>query len=161
MAQAQLAGVQQYIRRLAVDGTLAEWTDGQLLETLATPQREAAFAVLLRRHGPMVWALCRRLLRNWHDAEDAFQATFMILSRRAACIRKHQSLASWLYGVAWRVTTRANAVACRRRANEREIFFRNQTHAPEETGLEWPPPLPDDLNHPPQNYQAPLALFYL
>ena len=59
MAQAQLAAVQQYIRRLVVDGTMKDWSDGQLLEALATPQREAAFAVLLRRHGPMVWALCR------------------------------------------------------------------------------------------------------
>jgi RNA polymerase sigma factor (sigma-70 family) len=161
MAQGQLAAVLQHIRRLAVDSTMADWTDGQLLETLATTHREAAFTVLLRRHGPMVWGLCRRLLRNWHDAEDAFQATFLVLSRRAASIRKHQSLASWLYGVAWRVTTRAKTVAARRRANESEVMLMTDTISPEETGQEWSPVLHEELNHLPEKYRAPLVLCYL
>jgi RNA polymerase sigma factor (sigma-70 family) len=161
MARVQLAAVQQFIRRLAVDGRLAEWSDGQLLEILADPQREAAFAVLLRRHGPMVWGLCRRLLRNWHDAEDAFQATFLILSRRAACIRKHESLASWLYGVAWRVATRAKTNAVRRHAKERATFGRKQTIAAEEPDAEWPPLLHEELNRLPEKYRAPLILCYL
>src|SRR5262249_47175854 len=77
MSQAHLAAVLQHIRRLVIDHTMSNWADGQLLEALPTAQREAAFAVLLLRHGPMVWWLCRRQLRNWHDAEDAFQATFL------------------------------------------------------------------------------------
>jgi RNA polymerase sigma factor (sigma-70 family) len=161
MAHAQLAAVQQYIRRLVVNGAMTDWTDGQLLRTLATPQREVAFALLLRRHGPMVWGLCRRLLVNWHDAEDAFQATFLILSRRAACIRKRESLASWLYGVAWRVATRAKIVACRRQAREREVSFRIETTSLDESRPEWPPLLHEELNRLPEKYRAPLVLCYL
>ena len=102
-----------------------------------------------------------RLLRDWHDAEDAFQATFLILSRRAACIRKHQSLASWLYGVAWRVTTRAKTVAVRRHAKETEAFLTRETISPEETDSEWPPLLHEELNQLPEKYRAPLVLCYL
>jgi RNA polymerase sigma factor (sigma-70 family) len=161
MAQAQLEGVLQYIRRLAVDGTMADWSDVRLLEILPTTQREAAFAVLLRRHGPMVWGLCRRLLRNWHDAEDAFQATFLVLSRRAACIRKQQSLASWLYGVAWRVATRAKTIAGRRCANESEAVLMMEPIPLEEVVEDWPPLLHEELNRLPEKYRAPLVLCYL
>jgi RNA polymerase sigma factor (sigma-70 family) len=161
MAQAQLAAVQQFIRRLAVDGTLADRSDGELLETFADPQREAAFAVLLRRHGPMVWGLCRRLLRNWHDAEDAFQATFLILARQAACIRKHESLASWLYGVAWRVAMRAKTRAVQRHAHEKAACYRRENLYQEEPDAEWLPLLHEELNRLPEKYRAPLILCYL
>jgi DNA-directed RNA polymerase specialized sigma24 family protein len=84
-------------------------SDGVLLERFAGRGDETAFAALLQRHGPMVFALCRRLLADDHDAEDAFQATFLVLVRKARSIRKQASLGSWLFGVAYRIAQRARA----------------------------------------------------
>src|SRR5499425_505496 len=74
--------------------------DGELLERFATRRDEAAFAALVWRHGPMVLATCRRVLRHAQDAEDAFQATFLTLARKAASVRKREAVGSWLYKVA-------------------------------------------------------------
>src|SRR5213080_1251930 len=93
MTTAFLNGV---LRQLGGDGR----TDGQLLEGYLQRREEAAFAALVRRHGPMVFGVCRRLLRNDSDAEDAFQATFLVLVRKAASISKPSSVSNWLYGVA-------------------------------------------------------------
>src|SRR5262249_61457503 len=101
--------------RLADGPAAADLTDGQLLERFCSHREESAFALLLRRHGPMVLAVCRRTLANAADAEDAFQATFLVLARKAAAIRKQQSVASWLYGVAYRIAVKARAHAARRR----------------------------------------------
>ena len=94
MATSQRSGVIQYLRRVLRDG--AGLTDGQLLEDYLSRRDEAAFAALVRRHGPMVWGVCRRVLRNHHAAEDAFQATFLVLVRRAASIASRELLANWL-----------------------------------------------------------------
>jgi RNA polymerase sigma factor (sigma-70 family) len=96
-------------------------SDGQLLGTFVEQRGEAAFAALVRRHGPMVMGVCRRVLRNHHDAEDAFQATFVILARKAASIASRELLANWLYGVAYRAAIKARAVSDRRRARERPV----------------------------------------
>ena len=79
---------------------------------------EAAFEVLVRRHGPMVLRVCRNVLKDWNDAEDAFQATFLVLARRCGSIRRRDSVESWLFGVACRVAARARVEAARRRAVE-------------------------------------------
>ena len=96
--------------------------DRQLLERYSHDRdasADAAFEVLVRRHGPMVLRVCRNVLKDWNDAEDAFQATFIVLARRCGSIRKRDSVESWLFGVACRVAARARVEAARRRAVER------------------------------------------
>src|SRR5215469_8284519 len=102
----------RHLRRTAVLGL----TDQDLLDAFVSRREEAAFEAMLRRHGPMVLAVCRRVLRNWHDAEDAFQATFLVLARQAGSIRSSQVVASWLYGVAYRTAMKARAMNAKRRA---------------------------------------------
>src|SRR5258706_4262371 len=89
-----------YLRRAVLGGSEAELTDAQLLECFVSHREEAAVAALVRRHGPMVWGVCHRVLLNHHDAEDAFQATFLVLLRKAASIMPREMVANWLYGVA-------------------------------------------------------------
>src|SRR5262245_19960488 len=121
MATATLDGVLRHLRKLADAGTAQDLSDGQLLERFRARREEAAFALLLQRHGPMVLGLCRRVLRDAHAAEDAFQATFLVLAQKPASIRKEQSVGSWLYGVAYRIAARAGARAARRRTEERRV----------------------------------------
>ena len=102
-------------------GTVVGLTDRQLVERFAArrdPIAEVAFAALVRRHGPMVLRVCRKVLRNHHDAQDSFQATFLILARKAGSLRVEDSLGPWLHGVAYRVASTSKAAAARRRAHE-------------------------------------------
>ena len=101
-------------------GTLGGLTDGQLLERFLSGGRavaEAAFTLLVQRHGPMVLSVCQGVLGNRHDAEDVFQATFLVLARQAGSIRREDAVASWLYGVARRLSLRSRRRAAQRRAN--------------------------------------------
>ncbi len=109
MAHGPLASVLQHIRRLALAPEAADLEDGQLLERFLAKRDEAAFEALVQRHGPMVLGVCRRLLPNPHDAEDAFQATFLVLIRKANTLSKRELLAHWLYGVAYRSTVISGA----------------------------------------------------
>src|SRR4051794_2573201 len=94
-------------------------SDAELLERFVAQRDQAAFELLLWRHGPMVLGLCRRMLPSPHDAEDAFQATFLVLVRKAASIARGAAVGSWLYRVAYRVALRARAVLARRAGRER------------------------------------------
>jgi RNA polymerase sigma factor (sigma-70 family) len=96
-------------------------SDAQLVERFAARGDEAAFEALLHRHGAMVLGVCRRILHRAHDVEDAFQATFLVLARKAGSIRKSASVGSWLYGVAFRIAAKARGKAARRRRSEREV----------------------------------------
>ena len=107
MAELQLSSVLRCLRQRASTSPGGELTDRQLLSRFGESRDEAAFAVLLQRHGRLVWSVCRHVLGNEQDAEDAFQAAFLILARKAGAIRKPESLASWLHGVAHRVALKA------------------------------------------------------
>src|SRR6516162_9405546 len=98
---------------------MEEQTDSQLLKRFTIQHDQAAFAALVKRHGPRVLAVCRRVLRNVHDADDAFQATFLVLVRKAGAIAQPELLGNWLYGVANRVAVKARATAARRSEHER------------------------------------------
>jgi RNA polymerase sigma factor (sigma-70 family) len=103
-------------------------TRGQLLERFLEGREEAAFEVLLRRHGPMVLGVCRRILSNAHDAEDAFQAAFLVLIRKGQSLRPRQTLGNWLYGVAYPTALKARAARWKRRSKERQTAAMNRPH---------------------------------
>src|SRR4051794_23328741 len=109
MAESPLAPLLRYVHKLAGLQQAEALTDAQLLERFALVQNQAAFAALVRRHGPLVWRVCRRLLPHAQDAEDAWQATFLVLARNAGSIRNPASLASWLHSAAYRLARKTRA----------------------------------------------------
>src|SRR2546421_4306708 len=109
MAKATLGNVLRSLCRVYEVPDSLDLGDGELLRRFSTRREEAAFALLVQRHGPMVFGVCRRVLGDWHSAEDAFQATFLVLARRAAAVACQGSLASWLYGVAQRIACKARS----------------------------------------------------
>jgi RNA polymerase sigma factor (sigma-70 family) len=136
--------------------------DGELLKRFTDSRDEDAFAILVQRHGPMVLTVCRSILRSWHDAEDAFQATFLVLARKAASIRQAESLASWLYGVAYHVAVRARAKTVRRRAREPRLEqMPSSDPLLDMTGRELQQILHEELHKLPDKYRSPLVLCYL
>src|SRR5262245_11158674 len=121
MATGQLSRIIQHLRGATPHQDGASLTDAQLLACFIEERNEAAVAALVKRHGPMVWGVCRRLLSNHHDAEDAFQATFLVLVRRAASVWPREMIASWLYGVARQTALKARATAAKRRGREAQV----------------------------------------
>src|SRR3954466_953423 len=107
-------GVSADLDRLFASGTVTGLTEGQLLERFATGRDASAFEALVERLGPMVLGVCRQFLRDPNDVDDAFQATFLILVRKAGTLRRKDLLGNWLYGVACRVSLRSGVVAARR-----------------------------------------------
>jgi RNA polymerase sigma factor (sigma-70 family) len=150
------------IRRLIGDQHVNELPDQELLCRFRTEHDEAAFHGLLSRHGPMVLDVCRNVLRNEADAEDAFQATFLILAQKAAAIQKEAAVGSWLYGVAFRVALKARADGGRRHKHEAQAPVRIRSD--ETDDLSWrdvQQTLYAELNRFPERYRAPLVLCYL
>jgi RNA polymerase sigma factor (sigma-70 family) len=138
-----------------------EISDRRLLGRFLARAEEAAFAALVRRHGPMVIGICRRVLRDDHDAEDAFQATFLALARRAGAIRRHDSLAAWLYGVAYRQSVKARARAARKRTVERKAAPRAPDGPSEDlTWREVREALDEELSRLPDPCRAAFLLCY-
>jgi RNA polymerase sigma factor (sigma-70 family) len=121
MRTRQISEVVHYLRSASFPHQKATLTDSQLLASFIERRDEAAVTALILRHGPMVWGVCRRLLGDHHHAEDAFQATFLVLVRRAASIASRELLANWLYGVARQTAIKARATTARQRARERQI----------------------------------------
>jgi RNA polymerase sigma factor (sigma-70 family) len=136
-------------------------SDRDLLRRFAAARDEAAFAALVERHGPMVLGVCRRLLRQEQDAEDAFQATFLVLAKRAGTVRWHDSAGGWLYATARRVAGAARDRAARLRFHERTTADVPDLPAPEADGRELGSLLDEELAHLPERYRAPLLLCYL
>jgi RNA polymerase sigma factor (sigma-70 family) len=162
MANAHLEIVVRHLRQLVGPPGAEAATDRQLLEQFTARQEEAAFALLLRRHGPMVMNVCRRVLGNLHDAEDVFQATFLVLARKARSIRKQESVGCWLHAVAYRLALKVRAQAARRRAQE----FRPTPMTPTAPDFqaawhELQAVLDEELARLPANYRAALVLCYL
>jgi RNA polymerase sigma factor (sigma-70 family) len=149
-------GLQNVLEHLRLgDGGL---TDGQLLTRFLDGRDEAAFAALVRRHGPMVLGVCRRVLGHAHDAEDAFQATFLVLARKAASVTRREAVPSFLYGVAYRTALRAKAQANRRRAFERQVETMPHPAVRPPEAQDWRPVLDRELGRLPQKYRAALVL---
>jgi RNA polymerase sigma factor (sigma-70 family) len=137
-------------------------SDGQLLERFARWRDETAFEALVRRHGPLVLGVCQRVLRNAQDAEDAFQATFLILVHKAGSISRPELLANWLYGVASRTALKYRARAAHRRACERQATPMQQPDPFLEIAWqELRTVLDEELSRLPEKYRAPLVLCYL
>jgi RNA polymerase sigma factor (sigma-70 family) len=138
--------------------------DAQLLERFVHQNDEAAFELLLWRHGPLVWNLCRRILADFHEAEDAFQATMLVLARRASGINKRLSLASWLYKVAFRIAIRARADSARRsRLEKQRMMLAARVLEPDSANdsLDLRPVIDEGLMQMPEKYRVPILLCYL
>src|SRR5689334_1927858 len=120
MTHKSLQGVLQQVRRITAVQTSRELNDRELLERFARSNDEAAFTVLVERYGPLVLGVCRRALGSFHDAEDACQATFLVLARKAASIRKTASLGTWLHRVANSVAANMRRERARRTRREHE-----------------------------------------
>src|SRR5579871_830451 len=119
MASAQLANVVEHIHQIAGASGDAEHSDSQLLQSFLANQDESAFRLLVQRHGRMVLSVCRNVLRQTQDAEDAFQATFLVLAKSAGSIREGTALGSWLYGVAYRISLKARSQMSKRHQYEK------------------------------------------
>jgi RNA polymerase sigma factor (sigma-70 family) len=160
MSAGQPRDVLRQFRRAALVRDGAGMTDGQLLGCFVADRDEAAFAALVRRHGPMVLGVCRRLLRHEQDAEDAFQATFLVLARKAASVGRRELLGNWLYGVAHRTALDARAAAARRRARERQVSPMPEPEA--KNGADAGPDLrlllDQELSRLPDKYRVPVVL---
>jgi RNA polymerase sigma factor (sigma-70 family) len=146
--------------RRAIGGDEPGRSDGQLLADFIETGDEVAFEGLLRRHGPMVLGVCRRVLNNHHDAEDAFQAAFLVLVRRAGSIREHETVANWLYGVAYNTALKARARRARQQAREKQMAQLPEPEAPAREGCwsDLPPLLDQELSRLPDKYRAVLVL---
>src|SRR5690242_10823036 len=161
MTTAQTSRALAHLRRAAL---LHEHglTDAHLLERFLARRDGAAFEALLRRHGPMVLGVCRRLLADPHDAEDAFQATFLVLVRRAACVVPRWALGPWLHGVARRTALKARSSAARRRLAEREAGRSRPLAAPPAPAdADLRPLLDEEIGRLPEKYRSPLVLCLL
>jgi RNA polymerase sigma factor (sigma-70 family) len=159
MATSQMSEILQHLRRAVLLREGAGLTDGQLLKDYLGCRDQAALAALVHRHGPMVWGVCRRVLRNYHDAEDAFQASFLVFVRKAASIASPELLANWLYGVAHQTALNARATTAKWRARERQL-----TEMPEPAVTErdlWgdlQPLLDQELRCLPEKYRVAIVL---
>src|SRR5579871_5375562 len=152
----------QCLRKMVAPQSYAHVPDSQLLDQFLTQQSEAAFATLVKRHGPMVLSVCRRVLQHTEDAEDTFQATFLVLARRAGSIRKQESVSSWLHGVAYRVSRMYKTKKARCLSSQRTMPVPLAADPGEDINWRELRSLLDvELQKLPEKYRSPLVLCYL
>jgi RNA polymerase sigma factor (sigma-70 family) len=159
MATAQTQPLVRFIRRLVPDAGLP---DGELLARFASQRDESAFAALVRRHGPMVLGVCRRVLGDWHAAEDCLQDTFLVLARKAGSLQRPEALGPWLHGVASRTARKARARALRRHDREKRAGTTEAVEDPDDlTWRELRPVLDEAVAALPEQFRSPFVLHYL
>ena len=171
MGRGQPGSALRQLRALFAVGTATGLTDGELLDRYtarraesaeAAAAAEMAFAALVDRHGPMVWGVCRRVLGDTHEAEDAFQATFLVLVRKAGSVRVDGSLGRWLYGVAHRVALRARSEAERRGSRIDRVPPRSSDDPAGEVELsDLRDAMSEELDRLPAKYRCPIELCHL
>lgn len=159
MAASKTEGLTHHLRRIMLRADGAGMPDGQLLEAFISHRDAAAFEALVRRHGPMVLGVCRRILRDPHDAEDAFQATFLVLARKAASVSPRERVGNFLYGVAHTTAIRARAANSKRRSRERLMRNLPEPEAvPTHLRDDLQQFLDDELARLPDKYRVPIVL---
>ena len=140
-------------------GVMGTLSDEQLLDRFVDRREGAVFEAIVRRHGPMVWGVCRRVLRDHHDAEDAFQATFLVLARKVASIMPRERLGNWLYGVAYQTATKARAMRAKRWAREGQVPDMPEPMAvPDNRRDDLAEALDRELSGLPEKYRTPIIL---
>jgi RNA polymerase sigma factor (sigma-70 family) len=163
-AQMATANLSDFLRRLTCGmaaETFADYSDQQLVERALAGCGEPPLQAIVHRHGPMVYRVCRRVLQHRQDAEDAFQATFLILAQKLRTVRKHASLASWLHGVARRVTLKAKAQSAARLRHEHRALPSDTLPSDDVTWGELRSALDSELSQLPDKWRLPLILCYL
>src|SRR6516225_5166461 len=147
------------IHHLLADAALGAggMTDGEVLAHFLSSRDDKALAALVRRHAPMVWRLCDRLLRNHHDAEDAFQATFLVLVRKAADVPRG-AVANWLYGVARQTAVRLRATAAKQARRETQVVNMPEPTMPEVSDGDLQRVVDEELSRLPDHYRSVLVL---
>jgi RNA polymerase sigma factor (sigma-70 family) len=159
MQDSRMGKVVQHLHSAALLGESAELTDGQLLEYFVSRREAAALEALVRRHGIMVWGVCRRVLQSHHDAEDAFQATFLVLLRKATTIVPREMVGNWLYGVAHQTALKARTTRAKQRAREKQGMTPPEPAVPgQELWNDLQPILDEEMSRLPDKYRAVLVL---
>jgi RNA polymerase sigma factor (sigma-70 family) len=159
MPTKQVNEVVQHLRRCALLRHEARRSDADLLGDYVDQGDIDALTVLTHRHGPMVWGVCRRMLSHWQDAEDAFQATFLVLVRRAESIASRELLANWLYGVAHQTALKARANAAKRASRERQVkTMPESAQVDRKTWRDLQPILDEELSRLPDKYRSVIVL---
>ena len=159
MMTSPMSHIVQHLRKDVLLREGADLTDGQLLESFVSRRDAAVLEVLVQRHAAMVWGVCRRILPHHQDAEDAFQATFLVLARKAAGVVPREAVGNWLYGVACRTALKAKAAAARRGRREKQVMaMPHPSVPPQEIQLDIERLLDQELNGLPDKYRLPLVL---
>ena len=164
MPISQLSGIRHYLRKLAGGRSFIEQSDGQLLKSYVAHRDEGAFSALVDRYGPMVLGVCERVLHDAHDAEEAFQAAFLVLIRKADSLSGEKCLGNWLFVVAQRTAGKVKIRAARRREFEKRASEIPRIEATDASEAEWAelrPVLDEELAKLPEKYRAPLVLCFL
>jgi RNA polymerase sigma factor (sigma-70 family) len=158
----RFADVQGAMQEVAGPSSQSEQTDERLLRELVASQDAGAFAAIMRRHGGMVSGVCRRVLGREQDVEDAFQATFIVLLRKAHSLNRPNLLGNWLYGVAYRISSKIRSANIRQRAREAPMVDLPAPEADDDASWrDLRPVFDDELRRLPQRYRRPIVLFYL